>query len=239
MVGLEMAPAFWTWVTNMVAGDPAAMDGAIVVADGELNILRRLEFHHAFVTEVQIPALAASNNDAAHMTVKFQPESTHWVEGGGTLIVPMAKQKLWLTSNFRLQVGALPCSRVSSIEALSIKQQLVEFREGGGGGTQLVPGRLEFPNLIATFGAVDGVPWQQWFDDFVIQVNNGDAEELAATLTLLSPDLKSVLASLQLSHVGIFRLAYEEVELPPTIDIRRLRADMYCEGAILSIGAPD
>ncbi len=237
LVGLGMDTAFWDWVGHMVDRDPIPMDGAILFADMDSNVVRRMEFKKAWLSEVSLPALDAANNDPGLLTIKFRPERTKLAPVGGKLPnQPLAKQKTWVASNFRLQVGQLPCSRVSKIEALTIKQHITEYREGGDtGAVHLAPGKLEFPNLVVTFSAVDSGPWQSFFDDFVLKGNNGQADELGGDLELMAPDLKTVLATLQFFHLGIFRLAPEEVE-PSSTNMQRFRADLYCEGNRLFVG---
>ena len=237
LVGLGMAPAFWDWVGHMVDRDPMPMDGAILFADMDSNLVRRMEFKKAWLSEVSLPALDAASNETGLMTVKLRAESTALKPPGGKLPnLVLAKQKNWLASNFRLQVGSLPCTRVNKIEALTIKQQITEYREGGDAGTiHLLPEKLEFPNLVVTFSALDLGPWQAFFDDFVLAGNNGQAAELGGKLDLMAPDLKTVLATLEFFHLGIFRLAPEEVE-PLGSNIQRFRADLYCERNRLFVG---
>lgn len=237
LVDLGMDSVLWDWVGHMVDRDPMSMDGAIIFADMDSNVVRRMEFKNALLSEVSFPALDAASNEAGLLTIKFRPESTALKPPGGKLLnLALAKQKTWLASNFRLQVGDLPCTRVNKIEALTIKQQIMEFREGGDAGTvHLLPGKLEFPNLVATFSALDLGPWQAFFDDFVLAGNNGQADEIGGKLDLMEPDLKTVLATLEFFHLGIFRLAPEEVE-PLGSTIQRFRADLYCEGNRLFVG---
>ncbi|MBE0611883.1 MAG: phage tail protein [Dehalococcoidia bacterium] len=237
LVGLGMDTAFWDWVGHMVDRDPIPMDGAILFADMDSNVVRRMEFKKAWLSEVSLPALDAASNEAGLLTIKFRPESTALKPPGGKLPnLALAKQKTWLASNFRIQVGDLPCTRVTKIEALTIKQQITEYREGGDAGpVRLLPGKLEFPNLVVTFSAMDAGPWQAFFDGFVLAGNNGQTAELAGNLGLMAPDLKNVLATLEFFHLGIFRLAPEEVE-PSSTNIQRFRADLYCEGNRLFVG---
>ena len=133
MTGFAMDAVLWDWVAKMLEGTAVHMDGAIIAADANLNVLRRMEFHNALLTEVSFPTLDAASKDVAHMTIKFQPESTVLVAGTGKLpTTAAAKQKLWLASNFKLEVDGLPCGRVNKIEALTVKQNVTEFSEGGG-----------------------------------------------------------------------------------------------------------
>lgn len=236
MTGLGMAPVLWDWVGHMLDGTPVAMDGAIVFADADFNVRRRMEFRDALLTEVKLPALDASNKDAAYMTIKLRPEATVLTPPSGKLANASAtKQKLWQVSNFRLKVGDLPCGRVQKIDSLTIKQKITEYREGTERFPRLLPGKLEVPNLGVTFSAMDAGPWQAHFDDFILNENNQEEDELGGTIEYLSPNLKTALATLEFFHLGIFRLAPEEFD-PSATNVQRFRADLYSEGNRLFVG---
>jgi phage tail-like protein len=235
-VPLSMDAALWAWVDDMLKGSASRRAGAILFLDVNQNVTRRLEFNRALLTEVSIPALDAASKDAGQLRITFQPESTQLKPGAGKLSSPAAtKQKLWHTANFRLSVGSLPCGRVNKIEALTIKQKVTEFREGTEREPQILPGKLEFPNLVCTFAAIDVSPWQAFFDDFVLKENDRNEDELGGTLELMSPDLKTALATLQFFHLGIFRLAPEELP-PSSTNVQRFEASLYSEGNRLFVG---
>lgn len=236
LVGLNMASSLWDWIEGTFENKHVRKDGAIVIADGNFNILRRMEFHQALITEVTFPALDAASKDTAQLMVTFWPEFTQLKPGSGKLVAPIStKQKAWLVSNFRLTVGDLPCNRVNKIEALTVKQRVSEFRDGNGGPPSLVAGRLQFPNLVLTFSAQDGGPWQSFFDDFVLKGNDSEDDELPGSLDYLDPTLQGVLGTLQFFHLGIFRLAPEEVD-PNGTSLQRLEASLYCEGNQFTVG---
>ena len=73
----------------------------------------RLDFEDALITEVTVPKLDGSSKDAAYFDVEFEPEQVRWAKGGGEDIRGKVgpKQKAWLCSNFRVEIGgSLPCS---------------------------------------------------------------------------------------------------------------------------------
>jgi phage tail-like protein len=235
VVGLAMDDAFWDWLGHMMDGDAQKKDGAIIMADFNYNAIRRLNFSDALVSEIGFPALDASSKDTAYLTVKIQPESTEWAPGSGKLVQPAAKQKTWLVSNFKFAVGDLPSNRVNKIEAFTIKQQIKEFREGDDRIPTKVPGRIEYPNLVFYLPALDLPPWQDFFDDFIFQGNNSPEDELEGSIEYLAPDFKAILGTVQFHHLGIFRLAPEEVD-PNGTSLQRFQADMYSEGTRLFVG---
>lgn len=237
LVGLGMEAAFWEWIEAMFVGRYARKDGSIVIADGNFNVLRRMDFTDALVTEVTFPALDASSKDAGRVMVTFQPRMTALRAGSGKLVDPSpAKQKAWLVSNFRISIGNLPCNRVNKVEALTFKQKVVEENKGNERTPPtFIPDGVESPNVDVTFAAVDVSPWQAFFDDFVLAGNNDEDHELSGRIEYLSSNLQTVLAHLQFFNLGIVRLAPEGVD-PNSTSLSRFEATLYSEGMQFTVG---
>ena len=80
-------------------------------------------------------------------------------------------------------------------------------------------------------------PFFEWADDFIIKGNNGQKYEKSGSIDFLTLDLKTVLATLTFSNLGIFRCAPEKAEAGVE-SIRRVKAEMYCESMTFSMPAP-
>jgi hypothetical protein len=106
---------------------------------------------------------------------------------------------------------------VSQIDSFSVGIETL----GGGAASTVV----RVPDLRVTFSALDLAAWQAFFDDFVINGNNGPTKELTGRLELLTPDLSEVILAIELRHVGIFGLA----PVPADSAISRVVADLYVE----------
>lgn len=76
-----------------------------------------------------------------------------------------------------------------------------------------------------------------WREDFVIRSNNDQDHEKNGTLDFLSSNLKDVIFSLTLSHLGIFRLAPDPFG-PAGDSIRHVRAELYCEQMEFNLQPP-
>jgi hypothetical protein len=161
-------------------------NGAIVHFDYDYNELSRLTFHEALVTEFAMPALDASSKDPAMMTVKFKPEWTRKTFGGGgkktSSNLKPDVQKKWLPANFRLRFtndasfdSAL--QKVNKIEALTIKQKVVENAIGEQRDYQQEPAAIEFPNLVITLAESHADKFYKWHENFVINGRNGHDQE--------------------------------------------------------------
>lgn len=243
-MGFSMSKAVYAWIAASWSAQYQRKNGAIVAADFDLNAKSEREFFNALITETTIPACDGASKEPAYMTVKFAPEYTRWkaasgkFSGGAT--AKDSPQRLWLPSNFRLEIDGLDCTKVNKIDAFTVKQSIVESPVGEVRDYLKEPAALEFPNLRVQFSEASAASWRAWFESFVIGGNSDDSQEKSGTLTFLSPNRQTELAKVQFFNVGIFKLSDDP---PPDGDdsaakIRRWTADLYVERMQLTVFPP-
>lgn len=220
-VGFSMSSRLFDWIASSWGPEPEKSDGAVLALDYALDIKTETAFAGSFITQTTIPALDASSVSAKDVVVRIQPELIDRKAGAGKLSFA-AKQKLWRTSRFRLQIAGLDCTKVSRIDAFTVKRAVTEVASGSGGVT-LVPGHIEFPNLRITFAQATAKTWTDWHEDFVVAGNNGDDFERTGSLSFLSVNMKKELGRIELGHLGIVRL--QAAAGQPS----RMTAELYCE----------
>jgi phage tail-like protein len=236
--GTGMSKGFYEWVKASFDHKHTRQDGAIHTADYDNKIVSTLNFHQALISEIGFPALDAAGKDGAKMTIKLSPEWTAFKKGGGTIggmEIGKGQQKKWLPANFRLTIAGLEeaCKHVNKIEALVVKQKIVENPVGELRTYEKEPAHLEIPNLVVTFTESHADAFYQWHEDFVIKGNNGEDKEKTATLEYLTPDLGKTLFKLDFQNVGIFKLTPDKVEAGAE-KIRSLKAEMYVENILFN-----
>jgi len=226
--GIGMSADFYEWIQSVLNCEFSPRSGAILTADFAFKEIARRSFTSALITEITVPKLDAASKDPALMTVTLSPESTRRQKGSGNKLTPCAMgkaQKKWLASNFRLTIDGLDCTKVSKVDAITIKQKVTE-RE---------PGKLEIPNLAITLAESSAQSFYDWHEDFVINGNNGSESEKNGMLEYLTPNLGQALFTINFQHLGIFRLAPEKAEAGSD-QIRRVEAEMYCEQMTFKFG---
>ncbi len=213
------------WLEGFVGGLAPRKDGSIVVADFNLRERQRADFGEALITELSFPSLDAASKDPGLITVKITPYISRFKKGSGaTVKAPTkAQQKLWLPSNFRLDIPGLECKRVSKIDAFTIKQSLHDV--GDVRDYLKEPGKIEYPNLKLRIPQIDLDSWLAWYESFLVNGESTDQNEKSGTLTLLGANLQSEVGRIELKNIGLARLtpfvgkdqsdavAYFEVEL--------------------------
>lgn len=222
-----MKKGIYDWIAASWTANYSRQSGSVIAADFQGDVRSERRFFNALITETGIPACDASSKDPGYLSLSFAPERTTDVKASGTLAVG-TKQKLWLPSNFKLEIDGLDCSKVNKIDAFTIKQSVVSDDIGETRDYQKVPGKIEFPNLTITFAEVSAQSWIDWHKDFVINGNNGQEEEKGGRLVFLSPTLQEQLLEIKFFNLGIFKLDSEAGE--PNADApARMTAELYCE----------
>jgi hypothetical protein len=233
--GLSMAKPFYEWIKSSIepGSRPLAKNGAIVEFDGTFKEMGRRNFSNAAVTEVEFPSCDGSSKDPARLTVTFQPQTVALAPGSGATAPRQVAPARLLRSNFKLRIQGLEeaLTRTTAIEAFDIKLT--------GGASDLLhrePARtvIDLPNLSITVG--DSLIGQiyAWHQEFVLK---GGGKPRLGVLDYLSPDLKSVLMSVNFSGLGIIKVAPEPLTAGAAPAIRRSRVEMYCEAVTVDFKA--
>jgi hypothetical protein len=219
-VGFAMSDVLFDWIAAAWAASDQPKDGALLAVDNKFAIKSERQFTGARIAATTIPTLDAASKSASPLSVRLTPASIVLVPGAGKLQLGNLKQRLWQASNFRLEIDGLDCSKVSRIESFTVP-----------GAAR---GKVDFPELAITLSAASAASWAAWFQDFVINSNNGDAAEKQGRIVFLLPNL-TALARIELQGLGIFRLAAVPSE---TGQIARLTAGLYCERMSLHRESP-
>lgn len=227
---LSLAKSFYDWIAATWNCNFQRKDVDVITVDQNGNSLSRDEYFNTLITETTFPACDASSKEPQYLMVKISPEYSRSKNGAGKIQFNSGKgqQKIWIPSNFRLEIGGLDCSGVSKVDAITVKMTIVENAVGELRDYQREPGKLEFPNLKITIAEAKSETWRDWFDDFVVRGNNSAQNEKNGSLTFLSPNLKDTLAQITFSNTGIFKFARDKVE-SGSENIRRVQAELYVE----------
>ena len=226
---LSLEKSVYGWIGRTWKGAYERHDLSLIAVDGNLKPVSERELLQTSVAAVTVPALDAASKEPAHLTVVVAPEYSRTRKASGAAVkLPAAKQKQWLPSNFRLSIDGLDCSRVSKIDAFTVKQAVAEDAVGEVRAYAKAAPKLDFPPLRITLAESHAQTWRDWHEDFVVRGNNSEAQEKGGSLELLAPNRQDVLARLAFFGLGIFRLA----PLPSVAgsdQVARLVAELYCE----------
>lgn len=232
-IGAGMAQTVYNWIDQSLQGKASPMNGALLNISLNGSILSRLEFTRAQITEVTIPAADATSKTLTRILIGLTPEQTSLVKSpGGSSKLSSRVGKTSFTGNFRLSIEGVNTTRVSKVDALTIK---LPFRSNTQGeclhceGIQAPP-PIDFPNVVITLSQTGAESIESWFQNFVINGENGDSAEKTGELSFLSSDLSTAVFTIKFNHLGIFEL----IPVNEADAIPRLVAAMYCESMTFS-----
>jgi hypothetical protein len=211
------ARPLFEWIKATWQGTLAQKSGSVIPLGTKGRPLSRREFVKAVIAETTVPTLDGASSNPAIVTVRFAPELTRDVAPPMTVPPAGNPSGASLSSNFRLSISGLDCTRVSKIESFTVKQQA---------------NALEFPNLRIELAATSAQSWQAWFRSFVIDGNSSSTNEKTGSLSFLTPNMATVLATISFQNLGIFRLQ----NLTDSGAVARVAAELYCERMDLTIG---
>jgi hypothetical protein len=226
--GMGLDKGFYNWIQQSFDKSFARKSGSVVAADFDYNELSRLNFQDGVITELTMPALDAGSKDAAKLLVTIG--SSSFDHAAGRYPLNAKHQKMWSPANFRLSIDGVDTRRVSKIDSFTIKQSITEDAKG-----VKVPGKIEIPDLSISIADEDAGSITAWLEDFIVNGHNGEDFERGGKLEYLAPDNRTVLATLSLTRVGIFKGTAEPSENnSDKLRAARIGFRIYCEDAKLT-----
>ena len=229
-VGLDMGPGYMEWIKRSFAGELPTRNAEIVACDSEGRVMARRELINVVITEVTFPTLDGSSKEAAYVTVTMAPEKVKYSKGDGSqMAAPKASAtKRWLSSNFRIELGDLPTKRVSKIDSFTWKRDVVKDEVGTFREPTRSLGQIWVPDLELTISNADVREWEDWYRSFVIDGRSDDSAEKTGKIEFLSPDLTTVIGSIDLMNVGLIALQTEDAAANKE-EVARFTVELYVE----------
>jgi hypothetical protein len=161
-----------------------------LAADGAVRTVR--SFANALFTEVQFPVLDANSKSTGRVTVRFEAEAA--TESLAPDRIEIRAPEEWQTGNFRVEIGSLPCTTVSKVEAVTVRR------------TGRKSSQWEVSNLVLTMSMRDIDPWTDWARDFMIVGNAGPEFEFSGSIEYLDASLMSGILKVDFAEIGIINL---------------------------------
>lgn len=226
-VGANMEPSIYDWIAASWAGKSSRMNGAVLLASYNFQVVARREFRNALLTATELPTLDAAGKEAASFTLRVATEGVKESKGAGSVPSTLAaKQRPWNVNNFRLEIAGLDCSRVRKIDSFKVQTGVSSAGHG-----ELTPGPVTVSDFHVTLAEVTADSWDAWAQSFIVEGKNDDAQEKTGDIVLLGADLQSEIARIHLFGLGLSSLSRQAVD--DGNQIRNVVATLYCERATL------
>jgi hypothetical protein len=231
MAGIQGGPLY-QWIKSALDMNHLYKNGAILAKNFNQETESIREFTDALLTEIGLPAGDGAAKDPAYLSISFAAQHVRTKPGdkakdAGALNV---NQKRLLGSNFRLTVDRVKdaCKRIAKFDALTVKMGVQRDDIGDAREMELVPGKIDVPNLSFQLAEVDSKAIYDWHEDFVIKGNCGEESETTAELSYYSQDFSKELVRVTMKNIGIFNVTSDASEDHKDA-IKRCKVECYME----------
>ena len=142
-----------------------------------------------------VPKLDGSSKDAAYFDVEFEAEQVRWAKGGGEDIKGKIgpKQKAWLCSNFRVEIGALPCARIATVDSFTWKCAVASDQVGIFREPTKHPAKVTMPDLKFSISYADHQAWADAARKWFVDGHHEEQHEMTGRIVFLDPNMKDEL----------------------------------------------
>jgi hypothetical protein len=239
-VGIGMGKGMYEWIKQSFDKGHQTKDGQFTAADFDYKAQSKIEFYKALITGVTVPKLSGDSKDAAYFDIEFEPERVKWSKGGGEVINGKlgSKQKQWMCSNFKIEIGKLPCDRIASVDSFTWKCAIAPDQLGGFCEPTKHPAKVTIPDIKLSISHADHQAWADWAYSWFIGGNRKEKDEVDGTIIFLGPNLKDELGRIDLKHLGIKKFSDDDNEANSE-KIKRFNVELYCEGMTFNMKEVD
>jgi hypothetical protein len=229
-IGMSLSKPLLEWIRDSWRRKFSRRSGSIIHSD--FNFKSKLEqwFEDALITETKFPALDGSAKEPAYLSVTLLPEKVKLTKGDGSPVQGKhgMNQKLWLPSNFRLDIQGIDCKYVNKIESFSVTQKTKPLYTGSTRFPQVEPTGIDFSNINIYMGVDHASDFLAWYDKFIMHGDKDTKQERDGFLEFLGPDTKTVLFTVNLNRLGIHKLSIEKSEANAE-SVKRCKVELYLE----------
>lgn len=239
-VGMGMGRGMYGWIKQSFDKGTEPKNGRLISGDVNYKAQSALDFESALITEVTVPKLDGSSKDAAYFDITFGSERVRWSKGQGVDIRAKLgpKQKAWLRSNFRVELGNLPCSRIASVDSFTWTCAIGAERPGTSGEPTRHPAKVTVPDLVLTISMADLQPWAEAAKKWFVDGQHLETDEMDGRIVFLGPDLKEELGEIGLKNVGLKKFSNDD-EDAISMKTARFTVELYVERMTFQIAEYD
>jgi len=229
-IGIGMGNEMYQWIKAAFDKGYQTKSGALTAADFNYKAMSVQEFKDALITAVTVPKLDGGSKDAAYFDVEFEAEQVRWSKGGGEDIRGKVgpKQKAWLCSNFRVEMGGLPCNRISAVDSFTWKCAVAADQIGIHREPTKHPAKVTVPDVKFSISMADYQAWADAAKKWFVDGNHLEGDEMTGRIVFLNPNMKDEIGEISLQNVGFKKFSKEDLEANSE-KIARFNVELYVE----------
>jgi hypothetical protein len=203
-VGVGMGLGCYDWMKSAFRKEFITKQATLTAADFNHKSTSEMALIDCLITEITIPALDGSSKEAAYFSISAKPERVRHAKAGGQDI--RAKigpaQKAFLCSNFALELGNLPCKRVSKIDSMVLKCSVVPDDIGIFRESTLHPAHVTTPDMKVTWSYADFEELNKHAHEWFVNGKHLEGDEMDGRIVFFDPNMKDEIGEISLFNVG-------------------------------------
>ena len=234
--GIGMGKGMYDWIKQSFDKSYAPRSGRFVSGDFNYKAQSELTFKGGLITSVTCPKLDGSSKDAAYFDIEWECEEVRWAKGSGASIQGKIgpKQKQWLCSNFKIEIGGLPCTRIATLDSFTWKCAVAADMVGIFVENTKHPAKVTVPDLKISISYADHQAWADAAKKWFIDGERLESHEMQGSITFLGPDMKTPLGNIDLMNVGFKKFSDDDAEAN-TEKIKRFNVELYVEKMVFNL----
>lgn len=235
-VGIGMGYGMYKWIKASFDKGYQEKNGALTSADFNYKAMSELSFQNALITGVTIPKLSGDSKDGAYFDVEFDAEQVRWAKGSGQDLTAKigVKQKAWLCSNFRVEIGGLPCARIASVDSFTWKCAVVADQIGIFREPTKHPAKVTVPDIKLAISYADHDAWSQAARKWFVDGHHLDDHHMDGRIVFLNPNMKDEIGEITLEKVGFKKFTDDDAEANSE-KVKRFNVELYVEKMTFNI----
>lgn len=229
-VGIGMGKELYDWIKAAFDKGYVTKSGALTAADFNYKAMSVQTFQNGLITSLTVPKLDGSSKDAAYFDVEFEAEQVRWSKGGGEDIRGKVgpKQKAWLCSNFRVEMGGLPCSRIASVDSFTWKCAVASDQIGIFREPTKHPAKVTVPDVKLSISMADYQAWADAAKKWFVDGQHLEENEMQGRIVFLNPNMKDEIGEIELQNCGFKKFSKDDLEANSE-KIARFNVELYVE----------
>lgn len=220
-LGIGMGKELYEWIKAAFEETAVPRSGSLTSADVDYKATSVQTFQNALLTSVTVPKLDGSSKDSGYFDIEFEAEQVRSSTGGGEDIRSNVgvKQKPWLSSNFRVEMGGLPCNRVELVDSFTIGITREPTKHAA---------KVTVPDIKFSISMADYQPWADAVKKWVVDGQHLKEHEMQGSIVFLNPDMKTEIGRITLRNSGFKKFSKGDLEANSE-KIARFNVELYVE----------
>jgi hypothetical protein len=238
-IGIDMGNECYQWIKAAFDTGYATRSGSLTVTDFNGKALSVQMFQNAVITSLTVPTLDGSSKEAAYFDLEFEAEQVRWSPGGGDDVRnKVGPRKTWLCSNFRVEMGGLPCNRVASVDGFTWTCDVVQDQIGVARLPTKHPAKVTVPDIKLSISMADYQAWADSAKKWFVDGQHLDQNVMQGRIVFLDPNMKDEIGSIDLSNCGFKKFSQGDFEANSE-KVARFDVELYVEKMAFKLTALD